>query len=103
MLKKIYNSKRFIAMLILICIVVTALLSISFIISHSNHDCIGESCPVCARINYCISILNNIAGLNLIFCLLFACSMSLTYTQSSVRHFSRKENTPVGLKVQMNN
>lgn len=103
MQKKSFNSIRFLAIFILICIAATALLSAYFIISNANHDCTGEGCPICAQINDCINLLNNITGLCLIAGLIVAASCLRTLARLRVGHFYTRNNTPVALKVQMNN
>ena len=33
-----------------VCVAAAALLSENFIAAHADHDCLGEGCPVCLRI-----------------------------------------------------
>ena len=71
--KKLFDIKKIIAVIILICILTTTLLSIGFIISRTNHYCTGEGCPVCSQINDCINnILIHVTGLYSSACLFFA-------------------------------
>lgn len=46
------NAKRILAAFILVCVVITVLFSAVFVLTHTNHDCIGDGCPVCAEIQY---------------------------------------------------
>lgn len=45
--------KRFIAMFILLCTIVTFITSTVYIAHHANHDCVGEHCSVCVQLHNC--------------------------------------------------
>jgi len=54
------NKTRLIALLFLFCFVIASLTATVFIITQSNHDCIGEGCSVCALIHNAQKSLNRI-------------------------------------------
>jgi len=44
-------KKKFAASSLLLCFVITSLLAAVFIITQTDHECIGEACTVCALIH----------------------------------------------------
>ena len=44
-------TRRNIALLICICFLLVTVISAAFVLSHSNHDCSGERCEICCRID----------------------------------------------------
>lgn len=53
------NTRRRARILLLIA-VLTLLACTCYILAESGHDCIGASCPVCAQLNVCRSLLQGI-------------------------------------------
>ena len=96
------KSKRAIAMLILLCLVFTFVISEIFIISHANHDCIGEECPVCV-------IVHNFGNtLKKFFSIAMICRIALLITITFLIYtilFSSGtiKNTLNSMKIRLNN
>ena len=63
---RISKSKKILALLTAVMVAVLLLLSGFFIITHTEHDCIGEDCPVCAQLETCengMRLLTQAAGM----------------------------------------
>lgn len=56
------NKLRVIAALLCLCVCLLTILSISFLVFHSHHHCIGDGCPVCSEITYVAATLQTLAG-----------------------------------------
>ena len=54
------------------------LLSCAFVIAHADHDCLGEDCPVCARIEASLLSLRRI-------CAAIACAAVFSALAAAVR------------------
>lgn len=94
--------RRSIVLVVCLGIAVTFLLSTWFIISHVDHDCIGEHCPVCAQIQTVENLLKqinmgNISALDVFSNLLLAVTL--------INYINTYEDitSPITLKVRMNN
>lgn len=77
------------------------LFSAFFIVSHSEHECTGEDCPVCACIQQCENILHGSGdsfgffGFGIIPIVIIAGSILISYSVIIL-------DTPVSSKVRMN-
>ena len=96
------NSKKIIAVIMGIMMLVVVLISASYVAVESVHDCTGEECPICACINQCESTLRQVGGgvdlqaefiLPVFFILITAVSASAALTAE----------TPVSRKIRLNN
>lgn len=56
------NKKRFIAVTFAFMLFFVMLLSTVYIVAESEHDCIGDNCPVCSQILQCETALNTISS-----------------------------------------
>lgn len=50
LMKKKHERKQMIALLICISLIIFLLTSLSFVISHTDHNCMGKECSVCIHI-----------------------------------------------------
>ncbi len=101
MKNKHLNIGRFIAMILFLCILFTLLFSVSFIIFHTDHNCTGEGCVVCAQLKTCADIIKklNICLYTFPFAI-FAYTALSSYTFLSVNP-DKKHYTLVRLKVRL--
>ena len=56
------KQKRICAFLAAFLVTAVLLLSGFFIVTHTEHDCTGEECPVCAELHACDNPLDNRSG-----------------------------------------
>ena len=96
-------KRRLIALSFLICFVIVSLSAAIFIITQANHNCIGESCPVCKLIHDVQKLLDRIGRAAII---VFAVAVGLfnaaiTWAKrNSVRVYS---SNLVSVKTRLNN
>lgn len=90
-----------IALIICFGMLLTSLLSAVFIAEHASHDCHGGHCEICAVISHFGKILKQLSGAAAAVSVALAAVCCLV-ALISVRTFSVQE-TPVSLRVQMNN
>lgn len=91
------------ALLICICIIVTSSFGIEFIISHSNHDCIGNNCSVCHQIQSVCSVLKQI---NICLCSIFIIKIMHAFyllCKLALIQLNLADITLVRLKVRLDN
>lgn len=79
------KHKRIGAFLAAFLVTAVLLLSGLFIITHAEHDCTGEDCPVCAEIAACASAIHLLTeavgtGAVLIFAYIIALKLLTSYT-----------------------
>ncbi|MCR5255510.1 MAG: hypothetical protein K6D96_06215 [Acetatifactor sp.] len=96
------QSKRFAAGIMAMMMLVIVLFSISFIAAEADHDCSGDDCPICAGIRFCENTLEQISN--------GAAVQSVAVIPATLLCISilfsvcvRKQNTPVSLRVRLNN
>lgn len=98
-----HKKYSILALIILICIVTTLFLSVAFVISHANHHCIGEDCPICAAINNCIHFMNNLfSGFCNLTIYVFPFAVVFLCSSFTSNYFYRKGSLII-LKVRLNN
>ena len=85
-----------------IMVLFVVLFSAFFIVSHADHDCSGEDCPVCACIQQCENILHGADG-NLVFANAGFMPLVLVIGSILVSYCVVISGTPVSAKVRMNN
>ena len=99
---KHFYARKPIVLVVCLGIAVTFLLSTWFVISHVDHDCIDEHCPVCAQIQTVKTSLKQINMSNI--SVLFVFSNLLTaFTLVCYINTYEDITTPITLKVRMNN
>lgn len=104
MQKKYSTMKKLTALLVCICITAAFLLSAWFIASHADHDCPGQDCPTCAQIQYCANIFQKLgAGLDAFVPSAWLLAAVLLCSLLAVKFPDRAQDTPVKLKVRLNN
>ena len=70
------KKKRIISLIVAVAVIFVMLYSALFIVSHAEHDCVGENCPICYQISVCENTLKN---LSLAVCAV-AFAAAFTYT-----------------------
>ena len=87
--------------LVAVLMLAALLFSAYFIARHADHHCTGEDCPVCIIMHQCESILRGFgrigAGSGLLLCLLPILTRVSVMTAGC-----RREDTPVSIKVRLN-
>ena len=53
---------RFAAAALPVLTAIVLLFSCTFVLAHTDHDCIGADCPVCARIEACLRVLDRLGA-----------------------------------------
>ena len=56
----ISNTRRIVAGIMVVMMFVVVLFSVFCIAVEANHDCTGDDCPICACIQQCENILNQV-------------------------------------------
>ena len=98
------NKKTEKLMAAVLAVVLFAIMAFSafFIAAHSDHECTGDDCPICACLQHCAKILHGfetgIAGITILLV-----PLSLILYNISLRPDSFAGNTPVSNKVRLNN
>ncbi|MCR4655462.1 MAG: hypothetical protein K5770_04435 [Lachnospiraceae bacterium] len=80
---------------------IMVLLSVFFITAHTDHDCQGEDCPVCACIHQCESLLRGSGNIISDRTALIV-PLLLVFSVISLATGFFTENTPVSDKIRMN-
>ncbi|MDR1875722.1 MAG: hypothetical protein LBQ90_12015 [Synergistaceae bacterium] len=84
-----------------LCLLAVFLLTAFFILTHTDHDCGGDDCPVCAHIHDCSRTLRRF-GLSRALPGAFVVLLPLFLHPPAV-FFPIGEKTPAGIKVRLNN
>ena len=95
-------ARRSIVLVICLGIAVTFLLSTWFIISHVDHNCIGEHCAICAQIQTAENLLRQINMSNISVPDVFS-NLLLAFTLICYINTYKNITNPITLKVRMNN
>lgn len=94
---------KLIAPVLAALIILTVFMSLLFVIHEAHHNCTGEDCPVCARIEACISTVKNFIDIVTVAVLLSVIAALLIITSLPPNKIFGKEKTPVYLKVKLLN
>lgn len=62
MTELIAGKKRIVAWVTAAAVLAVLILSLTFVLSHLDHDCTGEDCSICAEIRVCTAAIHLIAG-----------------------------------------
>lgn len=94
------KKKRIAALLLAVTVLFVMLYSALFIAAETDHDCVGENCPICYQINVCQNTLKN---LSLAVC---AAAFAAAFTYTLCRSISActdyaQSFTLVSLKVKL--
>ena len=105
MLFKPQNNKKInlghIALILCICFIAFSLLTQIFIITHTNHDCLGADCPICKQINNMKTLAKQICAAVIAVSAIFI-TLSLTLPSANYTFFDIFFANPIALKVKMN-
>lgn len=94
------DRKRTVCMLVAVLLALSLLLSVSFIILHTDHDCAGIDCAVCALLHVCRNTVRALFTLLAVTAAIFVCTCVLRYGIRTV--FDRIAlRTLIGLKVKL--
>ncbi len=94
------RKKRILALLIAAAVFFVMIFSALYIAAESNHNCIGENCPICCQINACRNTLKNLSSA------VFTAAFAAAFTYFLCRSISACTNitpsfTLVSLKVKL--
>ena len=99
---KSLQSKRFVAGIMALMMLVIVLFSVTFIAAEAEHDCCGDDCSICSCIRLCENTLKQIGngsiGQTVVIIPIFLLCISIPL---SVCIF--KQETPVSRKIRLNN
>jgi len=96
-------KRRLIALSLLFCFVIVSLSATIFIITQSNHNCIGSNCPVCKQIHDVQKFLDRIGRATIILLAVAVCSFTTCTTWIKLDSFQVYFSTPVSVKIRLNN
>lgn len=94
--------RRGFAIVLAVLVLFSILASFFWIIHETDHDCLGEDCPICSALAVCWKTLNQFSKL---FLVIAVCSVLIKRVLFLVSSFSRFESkiTPVSLNVKLLN
>lgn len=98
--KKTVNKKC--AAFLLFFFVISTLFSVCYIAIESEHDCIGDGCPICLLLTLCEQNYQVFSVIILLYAAAILCSYVKIFVSKTQFRFIIID-TPVTLKVQMNN
>ena len=52
----ITRKKQAVALITAVMLLAVLILSLAFVVSHGEHDCTGEGCPICAEIEATLAV-----------------------------------------------
>ena len=58
----IMSKKRFVSTALVFALFFVMLLSTIYIIAETEHDCVGDNCPVCSQISQCENTINTVSS-----------------------------------------
>lgn len=97
------KKQRAFTLLVCVTVLFVSLMSIIFIVKNTEHDCVGEDCPVCAEIAQAENTLKTIgigdSSVNAIAFIAEICLLTVCIGVICVGVHS----TPIALKVRLNN
>lgn len=95
------NSKRIVAGIMGILMLVCMLFSAFYIAAEIDHDCTGDDCPICVCIQQCVKILDQVADGAVQVSVAIPVFFIFLFVLFSVR--SIVQETLVSKKVRLNN
>ena len=93
--------RRVLACIMAVMVFFVVLFSAFFIVSHADHDCTGEDCPICACMQQCENILHGVGG-DSMFVSIGILPIVLFTASLFVFCYFVISDTPVSAKVRMN-
>jgi hypothetical protein len=97
-----YKINRIFTGIMAVMMLFVMLFSGIFVVSHTDHDCTGEDCPICACISQCENILNG-SGDNPVFSSAGVLPAVLVTASILISYCVVISDTPISVKVRMNN
>ena len=98
----IFNRIRITALIMAVMMLLFVLFSSFFIDIHTDHDCTGEDCPICACIQQCENTIRGIgSGIISVSAVILPVFILLLLTSFGMPSF--QWDTPVSIKVRLNN
>ena len=97
------KALKIVAPVLAAVIVTVVFFSLFFVIHEAHHDCTGEGCRICARIEACINTVKSFAKLAAIALVLLLFSGLFIISSHPPKRIFGKENSPVFLKVKLLN
>ena len=85
-----------------LCLIAVFSLSALFVVSHADHDCTGEDCPICQQIYLCTQTLKTLSIAVIAATVFFALAALLHITIRQTEAVC-VPHTPVSLKVKLTN
>lgn len=55
------KKKRIVSLVVAVAVIFVMLYSALYIAAETDHDCVGENCPICYQINACQNTLKNLS------------------------------------------
>lgn len=95
------KKDRIVAFLAAAALLLVLLASSAFIIVHAHHDCTGEDCPVCTRIEACTERVRQLAAAVVTAAAAAAAAAFLRTDGAACLRPARPSRTPVSLKVKL--
>ena len=93
------NKKRFVSTALVFALFFVMLLSTIYIIAETEHDCVGDNCPVCSQISQCENAINTVSSAASIAA---AAAFAYILMAGTVKITSQKPaSTLISLKVQL--
>ena len=96
-------KRRLIALSLLFCFAIASLSATIFIITQANHDCFGESCPVCVKIHSAQKLLDRIGKAAIVILIAAVVSFTAIKTWAKLDFFRVYSSTLVSVKTRLNN
>lgn len=97
------NKKRLFALILCLGMVLTWFVSSAYIVSYTDHDCIGQDCDICDHITEALALLHGFMLLVLPIALIYASSALRRHLSFIGRDRLSARRTLVGLKIRLNN
>ena len=97
-----HNRRQSAAVALCGMILAVLLISMSYIVVESHHDCIGEGCPVCEMLELCQHTIQKI-GAVVFISVVFIFASALESYKVIIYFFVFENSTLVRQKVRMNN
>ena len=95
------NKKRFVSTALVFALFFVMLLSTIYIIAETEHDCVGDNCPVCSQISQCENAINTVSSAAGIAAAV-AAAFAYILMAGTVKITSQKPaSTLISLKVQL--
>ncbi len=96
------RMKKMFALVLVVMVVLSILLSVSFVSHGTSHDCAGEDCRICAVMHKCAQMLEELLAVASFAVFLGAVIFTVSVAFVACRLTSAFKN-PVSLKVKLSN